>query len=251
MTADEYLKKIINNKKAPNLTYLDTRLTDIKKIIREWAGEQLSDIKLSGSCVKKTAILGKADCDLFISLKSDTTQTLKEIYNLLDTYVSDKGYSTRRQNVSIGIKTNGLDIDLVPGKIHSGYKNYHSLYLSKKDSWTQTNIDLHIQNVISTGRQEEIMLTKIWKECHNLKFPSIYIELVVIHALKFKNKGQLANNFMTVLEYLRDSFINTSFTDPSNSNNKISDMLSKYEKEAIQKAANNSKNEQYYEQIIW
>ena len=55
---------------------LDTRLTEVKNIIREWAGIQLSGITLSGSISKGTALHGTADCDLFISLKSDTTQTL-------------------------------------------------------------------------------------------------------------------------------------------------------------------------------
>ena len=251
MTGDEYITKVINKQRASNITFYDTRLTEIKNVVRNWAGGQLSAIKLSGSCVKKTALKGKADCDLFISLKSDTTNTLKEIYDTLDTHVAKSGYSTRRQNVSIGIKSNGLDIDLVPAKIHSGYKNYHSLYLSKKNSWTQTNIDIHINNVVSTGRQEEIMATKIWKNCHDLKFPSIYIELVVIQALKYKNKEQIEKNFITVLEYLRDTFVDTIFVDPSNSNNVISNMIFKYQKEEIQKAAKKSLNEQYWKNIIW
>jgi hypothetical protein len=251
MTADQYLKKIIDEKKAPNLTFYDTRITDVKNIIRSWAGEQLSSIKLSGSCVKKTALKGKADCDLFISLKSSTSNPLKELYNLLDQRFENEGYTTRRQNVSIGIYENGLQIDLVPGKIHNGYKNYHSLYLSKKDSWTQTNIDLHIKNVNSTGRQNEIIATKIWKGCHDLKFPSIYIELVVIEALKYKKKNDIANNFLIVLEYLRDTFVDKKFTDPSNSNNTISDMIFKYQKEEIKKAAKESLNQGSWGKIIW
>ncbi|NBG64524.1 nucleotidyltransferase family protein [Acidiluteibacter ferrifornacis] len=251
MTGEQYLKNVIEKHKAPNLSFYDTRLTNVKNEIRSWAGKQLSDIKLSGSCVKKTALKGKADCDLFISLKSDTSNSLSEIYTLLDSHFSNAGYNTRQQNVSIGIKTNGLDIDLVPGKIHSGYKNYHSLYLSKKNSWTQTNIDLHIQNVTNSGRQDEIMLTKTWKDCHNLKFPSIYIELVVIQALKYKTKGQLEKNFISVLEYLRDSFVGTKFTDPANTNNVISDMIFKYQQENIKKAAKSSLDEQYWGQIIW
>ena len=106
-------------------------MTHIKSVLTEWAGTQLSSLKQSGSSAKGTAVHGIADFDIFISLKSDTTQTLKEIYNLLDTFVTSKGYTTRRQNVSIGIVSNGLDIDLVPGKIQSGYQNYHSIYSSK------------------------------------------------------------------------------------------------------------------------
>ena len=67
MTPKEYIRKIIDEKKSPNLSYYDPRLTDIKKVIRKWADTRLSQIKLSGSCVKKTAIQGKSDCDLFIS----------------------------------------------------------------------------------------------------------------------------------------------------------------------------------------
>ena len=251
MTGEEYLIKVVNNHKAPNLTFYDPRLTAIKNVLRKWASIYLSEIKLAGSCVKNTAIKGKADCDLFISLISSTPQTLKEIYDNLDAYITDAGYSTRRQNVSIRINTNGLDIDLVPGKIQSGFKNYHSLYLSKKDTWTQTNIDLNIQNVKLSGRQDEIMATKIWKYCHNLKFPSIYIDLVVVQALKYKNRGQLEKNFMTVLEYLRDSFVETKFTDPANSKNVISDLLFKYQKAEIQKVAKQCLAEQYWESIIW
>lgn len=251
MTGEEYLLNVVSNHKAPNLTFYDPRLTAIKIVMRKWAGQYLSEIKLAGSCVKNTAIKGKADCDLFISLISSTPQTLKQIFDNLDEYVTEAGYSTRRQNVSIRITTNGLDIDLVPGKIQSGFKNYHSLYLSKKDTWTQTNIDLNIQNVKASGRQDEIMATKIWKHCHNLKFPSIYIDLVVVQALKYKNKGQLEKNFMTVLEYLRDSFVETKFIDPANSQNVISDLLYKYQKDEIQKVAKKCLAEQYWNSIIW
>ena len=251
MTPDQYIRKVINKKKSPNLTFYDTKLTDIKNVLRKWAGSQLSQIKLSGSCIKKTAIKGKSDCDLFISLKSDTKETLKEIYNSLNNKVKSEGYRTREQNVSIAIKTNGLDIDLVPGKIQAGYKNYHSLYLSKNDSWLQTNIDIHINKVLTSGRQEEIMAAKIWRELNGLKFPSVYLEMVIMEALKYKNKNQPSTNFLTVLEYLSNSFLDKKFIDPSNSNNCISDMIFKYQKEEIRKIAKASLKQDNWKNIIW
>ncbi|MFK7797547.1 MAG: nucleotidyltransferase [Aureispira sp.] len=251
MTADNYIIKIINKKKSPNLTFYDSRLTDIKRVIRKWAGSQLSEIKLSGSCIKKTALKGKSDCDLFISLKPTTSNTLKYIYESLNNSVKSAGYNTIKQNVSIAIKTNGLDIDLVPARIIAGSKNYHNLYLSKKDSRLQTNIEIHINNVVNSGRQEEIMAAKIWRELNGLKFPSVYLELVIIDALKYKRKKQPAKNFITVLEYFRDSFVNKSFIDPSNSNNFISNMIYKYQKEEIQKAARKSLKQKNWEDIIY
>src|SRR3990172_3324385 len=95
--ADNYLKTIISNNKAASISLDDYRLTNIKNIIKEWAGNQLSEIIKSGSSAKSTAIKGVSDIDLFISLKSDTKETLKELYYMLDSFVSSKGIKTKRQ----------------------------------------------------------------------------------------------------------------------------------------------------------
>lgn len=58
-----------------------------------WAGQQLSSLKQSGSSAKGTALKGIADFDIFISLKSDTTETLKEIYDKLDTSIKNAGWT--------------------------------------------------------------------------------------------------------------------------------------------------------------
>lgn len=251
MTSIQYLKNVIAAKKAPNIELNDSRLTNIKSVINEWAGGQLVSIKKSGSSAKGTAVHGIADFDIFISLKSNTTQTLKELYNLLDTFVSSKGYVTKRQNVALGITVSDLKVDLVPGKIQEGYQNYHSIYSSKNDTWMQTNIDLHISKVVNSSRQEEIILTKIWKNIHGLKFLGIYVELTVLEALKGKAYGDITNNFLRVLEYLRDNFVNATVIDPANTNNKISEMLTLQEKHLVSSQARVSRSQTNWEQIIW
>ncbi|MGZ9736056.1 SMODS domain-containing nucleotidyltransferase [Flavobacterium sp. GNP002] len=251
MTADEYLKNIIANKKANNITIDDWRLSSVKTTLTTWAGLQLSSIKQSGSIAKGTALKGIADFDIFISLKADTTNSLKDIYDKLDTTIKSAGWVTRRQNVSIGITHNNLKIDLVPGKIQSGYQNYHSIYSSKKDTWMQTNVDLHITKVKNSNRVNEIILTKIWKHIHGLDFPSIYLELTVLNALNNKPTNNLASNFLTILTYLKDKLVDSSVTDPSNTNNKISDMLYKYEKETIALKAKTSLENKTWGEIIW
>ncbi len=251
MTAEEYLKNIITQKKADSITIDDYRLNNVKLTLTTWAGQQLSSLKQSGSSAKGTALKGIADFDIFISLKSDTSETLKEIYNKLETTFKNGGWVTRRQNVSIGITHNNLKIDLVPGKIQSGYQNYHSIYSSKKDTWMQTNIDLHISKVRNSSRINEIILTKIWKHIHNIDFPSIYIELTVLDALYDTSTNNLAANFLTVLTFLRDDFVSRSIIDPANTNNKVSDMLNKYEKEAIATQAKTSLNKSTWGEIIW
>ena len=251
MTADQYIRDVINKKKSKNLTFYDPRLTEIKNVIREWAGHDLYKIKLSGSCLKKTAIKGKSDCDLFISMKSDISDTLSELYYSLDEHVRDAGYKTRLQNVSIAIRTNGLDIDLVPARIQQGYYNYHSLYTRKYDSWLKTNIDIHIKQVLDSGRQNEIIALKIWRTLNHVKFPSIYLDMVVIHALKHKRRTDTANNFLKVLEFLTDEFWNTPFVDPSNTNNIVSDLIDENQKEKICNTACKSLNQNHWKNIIW
>ncbi|MDD3041003.1 hypothetical protein [Bacteroides sp.] len=254
MSSDVYVRKIISKYRVPSEVDSQTQyyvVNPLGEMIKAWAGDCLNDIQISGSRAKGTAINISSDLDLFISLKSTTNNTLKEIYDSLYNYISNKGISCRKQNVSIGINYGGHSIDLVPGKKHSGNTNDHSLYRNKKNTWTQTNIHKHITQVKNSGRLEEIILLKTWRKLHNLDFPSIYLELVAIEALTYKNKNQPATNFLSILDYLKDSFVDKTIMDPANTNNVISDDLYKYEKENIAKKAKESRNQEYWEKIIW
>ncbi|EAY23984.1 nucleotidyltransferase domain-containing protein [Microscilla marina] len=251
MEADEYLYMIIGEYRAPNIHIRDSRLTDVKQLIREWAHKNLEGIYLFGSCAKKTALKGNSDCDLFISLYSDTTESLHDIHLLLFKQFKYAGYSVRKQNVSIRAKINGLEIDLVPGRIQRGESNNHSLYVSKEKSWVKTNIHQHLDLVERRGRQDEILATKIWRTCHKLKFPSIYIELVVMRVLKGKRKEHIEKNFNAVLEFLSSDFIYEKVVDPSNKNNVISDLITERQKKAIQKKAEQCLYKQNWNAVIW
>ncbi|MFC5700146.1 hypothetical protein ACFPVX_02520 [Cohnella faecalis] len=226
-------------------------INPLNRIIIQWAGSCLNNVYLSGSRLKGTAITLSSDFDLFISLKSDTDNTLKEIYESLSFSLEQAGLETRRQNVSLGINVGGNQVDLVPAKKRSGNTNYHSLYISKRNTWTQTNVVEHANIVRVSGRSTEIVLLKIWRKLHGLSFPSIYLELTVIKALKGVSRNDPANNFWILLQYLRDEFVDLIIIDPCNSANIISDDLYKYEKEAIRKQARDSLSQKYWKDIIW
>ncbi|KKB42082.1 hypothetical protein [Bacillus thermotolerans] len=254
MDSTEYLNNVITKYHVGEQIDVSTQyfvINPLREQILNWAGVCVNDIKISGSRSKGTALNISSDIDLFISLHSSYSGTLKSMYDSLYTYMMNRGYKSRKQNVSIGVNLNGHSIDLVPGKKHIGNTNYHSLYLNKRDSWTQTNIDQHINLVKNSGRVNEIILLKIWKNLHGLEFPSIYLELITIDALRYKQKGNLANNFLELLRYLASGFVDKRVVDPSNSNNIISDDLYKYEKEKIATTANSSLKEQYWSSIVW
>ena len=254
MTANQYVESIVKKHKLQDTidNYTDnTVVTPLKKIIRNWAGTCLCDIKLSGSRAKGTAIDIATDLDLFISLSSTTSNTLKEIYNSLYDYVVRQGITARKQNVSIGITYQNKDVDLVPAKRQGQYGNDHSLYRRKADSWTKTNIDTHIHKVKNSGRITEIFALKIWRENHSLDFPSIYLECFAMQVLWGRNLYSYADNFRFLLENIRDNIDSKRIIDPANSNNILSDELSYNEKKKLAMQATSSLSEKYWESIIW
>jgi len=183
-------------------------------------------------------------------LKNLTPCTLEDIYNSLYNYF-DRILPVKKQNVSIRVNYKGLNIDLVPAKRMPNVIYPHSVYVNKKDTWTKTNIDKHISFIKNSGRVNEIILMKIWRELNELDFPSFYLELTVIEALKGKKIVSLEKNIMTIFEYLRERFIYARIVDPANSQNIISDDLTDSEKQKIIESALISYNEPYWNKIIW
>jgi len=207
--------------------------------------------EFSGSLAKGTGINIGTDADIFMSVSSSTPGTLADLYATLYNAVTQGGYVARKQNVSIGTTVNGYKIDLVPGRRQSQYGNDHSLYKNKTGSWAQTNISTHINHVTGSNRIEEIRLAKIWRQLHNLEFPSFYLELAVIDALKFSTVGAISSNFLKVLEFFRDNLASTKYVDPANTNNIISDDLNAAQKAAISSQARSSRNQQTWGGIVW
>lgn len=247
---DQYVEGILRQY-AVNTLAAKQAAENVAPAIRQWAGSQLSSLDYSGSFAKGTGNKISTDVDLFISLKSDTQETLKQLYESLYTCATNQGWSPVRQNVSIGISANGMKLDLVPGKIQAGYQNVHSLYKRKSDSWTQTNVKMHINTVVNSGRTKEIRAIKIWRNLHSLSFPSFYLELAVIEGLKGRSKTNLAANVLHSLSYIGTSLPTRRIVDPENTNNVISDDLTLAEKNAVARQAKASAGEQYWRDIIW
>ena len=254
MTPDEYLRSLINKYQVvagPGSPAYNAG-NAVYPIIQLWAGNQLREARFSGSNAKGTAVRGATDVDLFISLKSDTQQTLRQLFDMLFDKMRNNGYpDARKQNVSIHINHGGIDVDLVPAVHLGGSNEDHWLYVNKINrERTKTNVYAHVDLIRNSGRISEIILTKIWRENHGLEIPSIYLELAVIEALKGR-ASYLASNFVVVLEYLSNNFSSARFVDPTNTSNIISDDLTDAEKRTIATQAGKSRSEQSWERTIW
>ena len=200
------------------------------------------EIKRSGSREKGTAIKGKSDMDMFVSI-FDTNGyfLLRELYDDLYDYLQKDGLKVRKQNVSIGVVFKGYDIDVVPArKVNSSSYvkqairyNDHYLWSNKKDNRMLTNIQKHIDLVRESGIQNIIILLKIWKYQKQIDFPSIYLEIILIDAFeKYNDFGKtFENKVLYAFDYIYKNIIDKKVVDPSNSTNIISDTLSLAEKQ--------------------
>ena len=254
MTPDQYINSIVQKHRLPDTLDGYTSLnviSPLKRIISSWADSCLCEIKLSGSRAKGTVIDLSTDLDLFISLSSTTSNSLKEIYESLYSCMQDEGIEARKQNVSIGITYLGKKVDLVPAKRQGQYGNDHSLYKRKEDTWTKTNVDTHISRVRQSGRLTEIIALKVWRENHSVDFPSIYLETFVIESLRGRSLNSPAENFLYLLGDIRENIQYRRVVDPANANNVLSDELSQMEKRKLQSMADSSISEQYWGDIVW
>jgi len=151
MTATAYLLSVIRRNSVPvgQGSYAYKAAQGVIPIIRKWANVYLRAIRLSGSYAKNTAIRGKTDIDIFVSLKSNTKETLEEVFDLLYQWMVKSGYmNAQKQNVSVHINQAGVDVDIVPGIKFPGITEDHWLYVKKSGSErVKTNINKHITYV--------------------------------------------------------------------------------------------------------
>ena len=262
-----YLDNILQKYSARNSNNED--IVNLKSILREWAHECYIDILDSGSRAKNTAISISSDFDYVVSLTSNCNENsggLKAIYDSLFSKLSGIYTNVFKQNVSVRIEldtgktiitSNKVSIDITPARKYSGNTNYHSLYVSKTGTWKVTNIQRHISDVSNSGRTNEIKLLKIWRELNKIDFPSIYLEYLVINNIllnRSKASHNMGDNFWHALRELAKDVGNPLFariTDPSNTNNILSESLTNAEKNLIIKQAKNSINHNDWRQIVW
>lgn len=249
---DAYLRQILTRLRVDTGPSSPARAVQVtlRPTLLRWAGQYLVSMEPSGSFAKGTAIHGGTDIDIFVSLSSGVTESLAVIYNTLFNRLRDEGFAPRPQNVSIGTRIGTYAVDIVPARRHGPTGQFHSLYRRKAQSWTQTNVISHISTVRNSGRAEEIMIVKAWREQKRLTFPSFYLELVTIEACRGRKVGDLSKNVWATLAYIHENIQTAVFIDPANTNNRISDDLTATEKQALANAASTARQATNWSQIV-
>lgn len=254
-----YLLQILQKYKEKDLSPHSASISQLQNILQTWASSCYIEIINSGSRAKGTAIAIASDVDYLISLSSNCNENnggLKGIYDGLYSKLTNSYHSVRPQNVSFRINLNGLEVDVTPARRHAGNTNYHWLYVSKKQTWQQTNVKKHITDISQSGRTNEIKILKIWRELNRLEFPSIYLEYLMVSNIllnKSRDLNSLGDNVLYALNQLATTQNNPLFTrivDPTNSNNILSDLLTNAEKNKIITQAQVAIRQSNWNQII-
>jgi hypothetical protein len=211
----------------------------------------LQSISLSGSLAKHTALrasgpaTGASDLDILLSLHPAAPAPLSAWLPSLAEHFRDRLPLPR--NVSLRITLDGRHIDLVPARRRPG-STRHTLWQSRFNTWLQTDIAEQIRYVRSSGLTTEILALKLWSRRNLLRFPSFLQELAVIRAIP---PGRpISESFLRLLEYLATSFPHARLTDPANSNNVVSDLLTLDEKLRIAYAAERSLQAREWSEVL-
>lgn len=255
-----YLYQILQRYSARDLTNYSGLLSQLKNTLQTWASFCYLNILDSGSRAKGTAISLASDVDYLVSLTSgcnDNNGGLKGCYDSLFTKLNTTHSSVRKQNVSVRINLSGLEVDITPARKQNGNTNYHNLYISKSGSWTQTNIQRHITDISQSGRTNEIKILKIWRELHQIDFPSIYLEYLLVNNIllnRSKDVSSLGDNVWHAFNELaktQGNPLSARIVDPANSNNILSDLLTIAEKNKIIGQAQTTIRQTNWNQIVW
>jgi len=251
--SDEYISSIISKHKLP--TGLDTKVYQAAHhfipIIRRWAGGVLENIAFIGSYTKNTRVIGSTEMDFLISLDIHTCGTLNDLYENLFSYLESEKMNPKRKNFSIRLIYSNVSFELFLTRKPSADKEGNMLFNGETQACLETNVHKHTDLVTKSERMDEIMALKIWRNLHHLKFPTLYLELTVLNALFNRKKNRLEKNFLNVMDYLIDRFIDDEVRDPANHENIVSGLLTHDEKKIISDAARVTRNQADWGNIIW
>ncbi|RCK75244.1 MAG: hypothetical protein IGBAC_1380 [Ignavibacteriae bacterium] len=251
MDKEKYLNSIIKKYQPEQQPEKSETFKQVCSLIKSWAGETLQSINLVGAHSKGTNISTSNDVDLLIILDSKTCFDLKQLYDNLFSFLTIEKYSPFEKEISIGIIHSKTSFDLIVSMRSSENIQFIKIFNRKKNLCINTSITKHIDLIKASGLVQQIILTKIWRDINKLYFPGIYLELSVLDVLRYRKNDSLEKSFLSILDFLSEDFIDTQITDPANSSNVISDILSDEEKLEIAKTASRTRKLANWEEIVW
>ncbi|HLV95112.1 MAG TPA: hypothetical protein VKS44_07960 [Candidatus Acidoferrales bacterium] len=252
LTVEQYAASVVGKYQViPETGSAAHRAADaVMPVLKEWAGQSLLGITLSGAYAHNTAISLASSVDVLVSLSPIAGMEMKAVFWNLFEFLTKHDLKAGTRQVSMQVQSKGLKVDIIPvyrDPAGSGCL----LHNRRSETAIRTDPARHVHLVANSGRSQEICAIKIWRERSSLEFPSLYLELSVMQALEGERFGQLSDNISTVFRYLSGRFRTVAVRDPANSDNVVSDDLADVDKQAVAKAAHAALYEENWKKIFW
>jgi hypothetical protein len=253
VSADDYLRDLLARERIDTAMQSPLRAlgSEVSRLVKQFTGSRSFDLYPTGGFEKGTANGTGRSIDFLVSFSSSTPDTVAVLYQGIFATLEKLGYEPQRRDVSVAVNLKGVDVDIIPGKRESALTDVHELWLNRIRRPVKTNLTQHILETQGGGRREEIRVLKLWRDQQGLDFPSFYLELSVLAALKRRPPASLAENVWAVLAYYETLFPARSVLDPVNANNIVSDLLTPTEKDAVRKAAQYARGGRPWSEIVW
>ncbi|RYE44676.1 MAG: nucleotidyltransferase, partial [Hyphomicrobiales bacterium] len=215
VSPSDYLRAILEREAVDTSVNAPLRglEAEVQALCEGWAGRYLLEVYPAGSFEKGTANRSGTNIDFIVSLSPQTPFVIKQIYESLLSHLQRAGLEPERRTVSIGLTLEGATIDVVPAKRESLSNDIHEIYSARRMAAIKTNLNHHVLDVIESGRREEIRVLKLWRDQHALDFPSFYLELSTMAALRRRPLGELADNVWAALGYFEQLFVGRAILD--------------------------------------
>jgi len=253
LTNEKYLREILDGQ---NLTVNQKR--NLKELREKIERQLRSGIKgtpkayYGGSYAKNTMIKASYDLDIVLYWSSDSPYSLASLYKAAEGVLDRNWETVIKKKVGLELPFKGdFHIDVIPGKFSSNDDKFAYLYNNRTGGRFLTSIYYQVEYVKKSNRQDIIRLIKLWKKRKNISIKTIILESCVIEGCKGIDRSKLAPQLMATFKYIRDNIQNTRMLDPTNSNNVISNELSKETKNQIRKHAIQAIEAQYWKQVFF
>lgn len=226
---------------------LEQRVT---AICTPWAGRHLLEVFPVGALEKHTANQSGASIDFLIALSPRTPYLSNLIYHSLHRVLEREGLAPQARNVALSVTVSGHSIGLIPARREARDPDTYELFSPRRDATLKSDIPRNLRGVRESGHTDEIRALKLWRDQHGLDFPSFYLELTVIAALRRRQAGDLAENVWAALGYLERHLVPRAVLDPTNAINIVSEELTKDQKATIRDAAAASRAGRSWSEIL-
>jgi hypothetical protein len=253
MSAAQYLRDILDREgigraEAAALAQAGQKIV---ALCRAWGGDDILEVAPGGGYEKGQANRSGVSTDYAVWFHTRSGRRIAEIYESMFASFERLGLAPIRRHVTIALNLGDAVVDLLPVKRLSMLSDIHEIYSARRHLPITTNLTQHVLDAHSAGWQDEIRLLKLWRDQNGLDFPSFYLELTAVAALRRHQPGALADNVWAVLGFLERLLLPRAMLDPANAANIVSDELTSAQKRSIAAAAAAARNGRPWSEIVW